>query len=133
MNTRSLTALALLAGTTPLALAQDEPVNQEQIPVAADPLAPVDPADLIPTVTIDAERPNTINIARAHTGHILFPATVNGRDLGWLMLDTGASDNVIDVRAAKEIGLEPAGSLVTRDFQGLSRARAPSARGWTSR
>jgi|GEM_PF-3171082 len=121
MNTRCLTALAILAGTAPLALTQDEPVNQEQIPVASDPLAPVDPADLIPTVSIDADRPNTVNIARAHTGHILFPAMVNGRDLGWLMLDTGSSDNVIDVRAAKELGLEPAGSLVTRDFQGLEQ------------
>ncbi|MFG0305830.1 MAG: aspartyl protease family protein [Phycisphaerales bacterium JB040] len=122
MITRPLSALVLLAGAACHGLAQDaEPVNQEQIPVAADPGAPADPADLIPTVTVDPDKPNTVNIARSHTGHILFPALVNGRDLGWLMLDTGSSDNVIDVRAAKELGLEPAGSLVTRDFQGLEQ------------
>jgi len=122
--TLPIVALALLAAP---ALAQDashEGHDHDPAPAAA-PAAALEPTTeemLIPAVTIDAEASNEVRIARTHTGLVLFPALINGQELGWWMLDTGTNHNVIDVRAAREAGLVEAGAVVTKDFNGIEQS-----------
>ncbi|MFT5423997.1 MAG: hypothetical protein ACI89L_001789 [Phycisphaerales bacterium] len=119
--TLSIMALALLA--TP-ALAQDEADHAHDQAPAADPQPVLEPTTqdmLIPAITFDAAKSNEVRVARSANGLILFPAIINGQDLGWWLLDTGSEQNVIDVRAAREAGLAEAGSVVTKDFNGIEQ------------
>eukprot|EP00466_Bigelowiella_natans_P010644 jgi/Bigna1/134477/aug1.25_g9185 len=59
-----------------------------------------------PDLHINPEVSPEIKFTMGRSGHCLIPATVNGQDVGFWMLDTGASTNVITTWAAKRLGLE---------------------------
>ena len=126
--TLPIVALTLLAAP---ALAQDghdhdqPPATPPASAPEAAPAAALEPTTedmLIPAITFDADASNEVRVARSANGLILFPATINGQDLGWWMLDTGTNQNVIDVRAAREAGLAEAGAVITKDFNGIEQS-----------
>ncbi|HKQ50282.1 MAG TPA: aspartyl protease family protein [Phycisphaerae bacterium] len=65
-------------------------------------------ADLAPTTSssVDAAAAARLEVRRAPTGHLMVHPRVNGKDLGWFIFDTGAGQNVLDLRAIEEADLE---------------------------
>lgn len=55
--------------------------------------------------------PARLEVRKARTGHLLVRPKVNGKDVGWFILDTGAGANVLASSAAKDLGLEQFGQL----------------------
>lgn len=74
-----------------------------------NPFAPVltPPTD----VTFDNTLPAELEVKRATTGHLLVKPKINGKEVGWFILDSGAGANVLDVKVVKELGLEQFGNL----------------------
>jgi hypothetical protein len=62
-------------------------------------------------VHFDPERHASVELKRAVSGHLLVHPLVDGRDVGWFILDSGAGQICIDPKAADELGLESFGSL----------------------
>lgn len=62
------------------------------------------------SVSFDPAAPQTIDVRRTRSRHALVEVTVNGRDLGAWIFDSGAGGTVINASAAKSLGLEPVGS-----------------------
>lgn len=131
MNTKlALAAFSLLAAPALAQDGHDHSTDHAEAPATAPEAAPeaqpvltaTSEEMLIPSVTIDTEASNEVRIARTHTGLVLLPALINGQELGWWMLDTGTEHNVIDVRAAREAGLAEAGTVVTKDFNGIEQS-----------
>jgi hypothetical protein len=60
---------------------------------------------------------------RTRNGLLLARPRVNGRDVGWFVLDTGASVLAIDALAAETLALPGAGRRAVRTADGLSGAR----------
>jgi hypothetical protein len=56
-------------------------------------------------VRFDAKATARVEVQRAPTGHPLVHPRVNGKDIGWFILDTGAAYAVIDAAAAEAAGL----------------------------
>lgn len=61
--------------------------------------APPDDARFAPAV------PAALEVKKAPTGHLLVHPTVNGKDVGWFIFDTGAGANVLTARVADELAL----------------------------
>lgn len=59
----------------------------------------------------DASRPATIEIKRAFTGHILVHPTLDGKDVGWFILDSGAGTMVVDPKVADSIAMPKVGKV----------------------
>jgi hypothetical protein len=68
-------------------------------------LAP--PAD----ATFDSTLPAALEVKKATSGHLLVRAKVNGKDVGWFILDSGAGSNILTTRVVKELALEEFGAL----------------------
>ncbi|MBK7403962.1 MAG: clan AA aspartic protease [Phycisphaerales bacterium] len=68
--------------------------------------------------TFDAGIPPEIEVKRAPTGHLLVKPLVNGQDLGWFILDTGAGASVLSPDAAAKIGAERIGSIAASGVGG---------------
>ncbi|GAB5362065.1 hypothetical protein AAMO2058_000766500 [Amorphochlora amoebiformis] len=49
--------------------------------------------------------PNAVEIRTSRSGYILIPAKIDGEDLGYWIIDTGASSNAITTWGAKRLGL----------------------------
>lgn len=62
-------------------------------------------------VTFDLTIPTALEIKRAPTGHLLVKTMVDGKDVGWFILDTGAGANVLNAAVARDLGLQPFGSV----------------------
>jgi hypothetical protein len=61
----------------------------------------------VPTdTTFDAYAPTAVPTKRSDDGHILVQPLLNGRDVGWFLLDTGASAMFIDKSVAQDLGLK---------------------------
>lgn len=56
-------------------------------------------------------------------GHLFVRPTVEGRDLGWFHVDTGAPFNMLDTRVADSLGLEMVGSMGPRSIRILKELR----------
>jgi len=55
--------------------------------------------------------PPTVSAWHSHSGHVLVTPKVNGKEIGCMILDTGASGFVIEKSAADNLGLEAFGEL----------------------
>jgi len=73
----------------------------------AMPPAPIRPAD---TSYLPGE-PARVKAWHARSGHVLVKPKINGREVGYMILDTGASGFVIEKGLADELGLEAFGEL----------------------
>jgi hypothetical protein len=65
------------------------------------------PADVVFDNTVPAD----LEVKRAKTGHLLVKPKVNGKDVGWFIMDSGAGVNVLTSRVVKELELEKFGEL----------------------
>lgn len=59
----------------------------------------------------DATTPPRVEVKRAATGHLLVQPTVDGKDLGWFILDSGAGSNILSTTAVEAGAYEPFGSV----------------------
>lgn len=57
----------------------------------------------------DSTLGRTIETKRATTGHVLVHPRINGKDVGWFILDSGAESMVIDPKTADELQLPKVG------------------------
>jgi predicted aspartyl protease len=55
---------------------------------------------------------------RAGSGHLLVRPLINGRDGGYMVLDTGASGFVVSPAAAADLGLDAFGELFAASISG---------------
>ena len=84
------------------------------------PLAPLPPAWFSPPpgcmtslrgCTYDPAAPPALRTERSRSGHLLVRIAVDGADVGWCILDTGASGFVISKAAADAAGMEAFGEV----------------------
>jgi len=59
----------------------------------------------------DASAKPELEVTRAKTGHLLVQPTINGREAGWFIFDTGAGICVISTPIADRFELEPAAEI----------------------
>ncbi|MBI3846438.1 MAG: retropepsin-like domain-containing protein [Planctomycetes bacterium] len=81
------------------------------------------PASAPAHVRFDASIPSRIEVERAPTGHLFVRPRIDGKDVGWFILDTGAAVSVISPEAADEAGLPVFG----KTFGAGAGAATPSA------
>jgi len=62
-------------------------------------------------VRFDPERGPEVELKRVRSGHLLVHPLVEGRDVGWFILDSGAGQVCIDPKAADALELEEFGSV----------------------
>lgn len=75
-----------------------------------------------PTDTLfDTRTPARLDVRRAPTGHLLVHPTVNGKDVGWFIFDTGAGANVLSTSARDALGLKPFGDIPAVGVGGTTR------------
>ncbi|MEL6328300.1 MAG: aspartyl protease family protein [Planctomycetota bacterium] len=95
-------------------------------PVPAEPAVPAE--DTIAMPEHDRSRvswgsaPESVRVSRARRNHALVDVSINGRDLGKWVFDTGAAGTVIDESAARRLGLEPYGNLSVGGVGGFVEA-----------
>jgi predicted aspartyl protease len=75
-------------------------------------------------VRFDPGVPPRVEVERAPTGHLLVRPRIDGRDVGWFILDTGAAVPVISREAADAIGLSPLGNVYAAGAGPATRAAA---------
>ena len=61
--------------------------------------------------TFDASASPDVELKRLATGHLMVHPTVNGKDVGWFLLDTGAGSMVIDPKVADELAMPKVGEI----------------------
>mmetsp|Transcript_30084 Transcript_30084/g.57992 ORF Transcript_30084/g.57992 Transcript_30084/m.57992 type:complete len:730 (+) Transcript_30084:54-2243(+) len=64
-----------------------------------------------PNVHFDHTVSPEMEFRSSRSGHVLIPAKINGQDLGYWLLDTGCSNNVITTWAAKRLELQKFGAM----------------------
>lgn len=84
---------------------------------------PQRPAD----ATFDAGTPPVVRGKKTRDGRLLVEARIDGRDPGWYLFDTGASQNFVDAKAPAAAGLVPLGEFTVPGIGGAVRARAARA------
>ncbi len=86
-----------------------------------DPFAvvPGRPAD----TTWDAQAPAELEVRRTRSGHLLVHPLLDGQDVGWFLLDSGAGMNCIDPGVADELGWESFGEVAVVGTGGASGGR----------
>jgi len=57
----------------------------------------------------DSSIPSAVETKRAASGHVLVHPLVNGKDVGWFILDSGADTMIIDSSVADSLGLPKVG------------------------
>lgn len=72
--------------------------------------------------TFDEEKPATLKIKRTPTGHVLVHPLINGEDLGWFFLDTGAGWSAINTAAAEKLGMKKFGEVTAVGVGGQVQA-----------
>lgn len=81
------------------------------------------PGKWTPTdVAFDPSVPASVECRRAVTGHVLVHPRVNGQDVGWFILDSGADSMVIDQGVADSLGLSKVGELPLVGVGGVVKA-----------
>ncbi len=71
-------------------------------------LAPSDLKDF----RFDSGLPPSVEIRLADSGHVLVRPIIDGREVGWFILDTGADCHLISPQAADALGLQPFGQIL---------------------
>lgn len=64
-----------------------------------------------PDAHFAADRPATLEVERAPTGHLLVRPKVNGRESGWFIVDTGAGITVLNSTLAGKLDLKKVGAV----------------------
>lgn len=59
----------------------------------------------------DPAAPAALEIKRAPTGHLLVRPTIDGKELGWFIFDTGAGSSVLNDATAEQLGLKKLGEV----------------------
>jgi outer membrane lipoprotein-sorting protein len=72
--------------------------------------------------TFDSSLPAELEVKKAPTGHLLVRAKVNGKDVGWFILDSGAGSNILSTKVAKELALEQFGTLPALGVAGTAKS-----------
>ncbi len=67
-----------------------------------------------------ADRPARVESVHARTGHTLVHPLINGKDVGWFFLDTGAEAMCITPQAAALAGMPPVGNVVVSGVGGAT-------------
>jgi hypothetical protein len=70
----------------------------------------------------DSSKNGPVESKRLFTGHIIVHPTVQGKDVGWFLLDSGAGGMVIDTNVAKELGAEKFGELNVGGVGGVTES-----------
>jgi hypothetical protein len=90
-------------------------------PASADPgsryVAPAQDVHFDPTRAADVE------LKRVPSGHLLVHPLIEGRDMGWFILDSGAGQNCIDPTVADALDLDAFGSVPAVGVAGTVLAR----------
>lgn len=73
--------------------------------------------------SFDAAKPPALAVKRARTGHLLVHPTVQGKDLGWFILDSGAGMTVIDRAMADQMDLPAFGEINAVGVGGAVKTR----------
>ena len=73
-------------------------------------------------VRFDDSIPNQVEVKRVASGHLLVHPLVDGRDVGWFLLDSGAGAMVIDPGVAKELEMELVGEVLATGVGGSEGA-----------
>ena len=81
---------------------------------------PDSPASPVFDPALPAEVPATL----APVGHLLVRPTIDGREIGAFVLDTGASVHLIDPRAVAMLDLRRARTRLSQDISGRTRRNA---------
>lgn len=84
------------------AIAQPVPTSQ---PVEADD----EPIPEPKRVAVVGKLPTTLPVRVAQTGHLLVAPRINGQDVGWFILDTGAGMSCVDKSIVEKLKLPVAG------------------------
>jgi aspartyl protease len=69
-------------------------------------------------VRFDSSIGSRIETKRTKTGHILVHPTIDGKDVGWFVLDTGAGGMVVSKRAAETASLPKTGEVAANGIGG---------------
>lgn len=77
------------------------------------------PAD----TTWDVAQPAEIEVRRTQSGHVLVHPLLDGQDVGWFLLDSGAGMNCIDPGAADRLGWEAFGEVAVLGAAGAGGGR----------
>lgn len=75
----------------------------------------------------NSEAAPQVEIKRARTGHLLVRPLIEGRSVGWFMLDSGAGAMIITPRVANQTGMEAFGKVPVRGVGGT--IQSPFRRG----
>jgi hypothetical protein len=70
----------------------------------------------------DSSKNGPVESKRLFSGHIIVHPTVQGKDVGWFLLDSGAGGMVIDTNVAKELGAEKFGELNVGGVGGVTES-----------
>lgn len=73
-------------------------------------------------VSFDPAIPTKVEVMRVDSGHILVHPKVNGEDVGWFILDSGAGAMVIDPEVAEQLGMELVGEVLATGVAGTTRS-----------
>jgi len=81
-----------------------------------------------PAVRFDSAAPVEVEFRYARSGQPLVRATIDGRDAGWFMFDTGSAGHVIDRRAARRFDFAVVGEVLSKNPSSQIRTRALGGR-----
>ena len=71
----------------------------------------------------DATKPAELETMRASSGHLLVHPTLDGEDVGWFILDTGAGALCITPSVADPLGIEQVGTVTASGVGGLVQTK----------
>ena len=71
----------------------------------------------------DPATPARLDVRRVRSGHLLVHPHVNGQDVGWFILDSGAGTMVIDQQVADRLGMPAVGEIVAVGVAGTTKTR----------
>jgi hypothetical protein len=70
-----------------------------------------------------ADAPAALEVRRVPSGHLLVKPRVEGKDIGWFILDSGAGAMVVDRKAADRVGMPALGEVHVNGVAGSETAR----------
>ncbi len=72
-------------------------------------------------ISFDSSIPAAVEAKKLFTGHIIVHPLVNGKDVGWFILDSGAGIMVLDPKVADSLNLPKIGELPLVGVGGISK------------
>jgi predicted aspartyl protease len=81
--------------------------------------------------TYDTAKQGVVESKRVFTGHIIVHPTVQGKDVGWFLLDSGAGGMVIDPKVAEELGAKKFGELNVGGVGGVTQSGFYTVKGFS--